>query len=118
MTYTELKDFVKRYPKSFKRANLTADTLYDIQEFLTRGTLEVMVNRYEKQGRKTFPKKPTETTVEKIPFEHYLNYISSIGFFGDYVEKTYTYCGYICTRLVAKSPDGQEKVERIFNFSK
>lgn len=115
----ELSTEFKEYNKTMKRAGIDSFLFDTINQFLkSGGKLEVTSNRYEKQGRKNFPKNPTTTEKEVISARNYACYMSSIGFFGDKVYKSYTYCGYIPTRIVCKNPDNTVKVERIFKFEK
>lgn len=72
---------------------------------------------YKKEGRKYFPKKPTNTSVEEITYKEYDNIFFSINFFkslggSERVYKSYTIAGYIPTKLVSTSPGKETKVIR------
>ncbi|MCM1233873.1 MAG: hypothetical protein NC489_27515 [Ruminococcus flavefaciens] len=107
------------YDTTFKKLGIDSYLFERINAFIADGGhLTVISNRYEKLGRKNFPKNPTETETEEINARNYACYLSSIGFFGDRVYKSYTYCGYIPTRLTCVSPDSETKIERIFRFER
>jgi hypothetical protein len=72
---------------------------------------------------KSWKKNPANVEEKEIKFEEYFNYLSSIEFFknlGGYerVEKTYTYKGYIPTKLTSISPDKNIKIVRSFKIEK
>lgn len=111
------KEFSEYNKIMSKKADITSELFEDINAFLAKGGhLTVICNRYEKQGRKNFPKNPTTTKTEEIDARNYACYLSSIGFFGDRIFKSHTYFGYVPTRLTYIIPDGEIKVERIFRF--
>lgn len=115
----ELSVEFKEYNKTMKKAGIDSWLFDTINAFIKNGgKLTVTTNRYEKGIRKNFPKNPTTSELENIDARNYACYMSSIGFFGDRVYKSYTYCGYIPTRIVCKNPDNTVKIERIFKFEK
>ena len=72
---------------------------------------------YRKEGRKNFPKNPSETTTREITIEEYDNIFSSTDFFkslggSERIYKNYTLAGYIPTKLVSISPDEEIKIIR------
>ena len=102
----------KEYEKLFKKYNLFLSDFNTLENY----TITMTENRYEKQGRKNFPQKPTTTKTENITVRQYACYMSSIDFFNDRVEKTYTSFGYKPYRLTCKNPSNDLKIERIFDF--
>lgn len=66
----------------------------------------------------------TESKTTKIvTFDEYFNYISSVGFFKntggrEKIEKTYTQCGYIPTKIISISPSKDIRVVRTFKINK
>lgn len=112
-TTMNLKEEFKQYEELFKKHNLY---LSDLQTLEQNYIITVETNRFEKLGRKHFPKKATETTKEVITARQYALYMSSIGFFGDRVEKTYTTWGYKPYKLTCINPNKEVKIQRIFRF--
>ena len=72
--------------------------------------------RYYKNGRKNFPKKPSETERFDWGPREYLNCITAIPFFKDRVEMGYTQYGFIPVKLTHYSFDGNLKWVRRFAF--
>ena len=115
----ELSAEFKEYNNTMKKAGIDSWLFDEINQFLkSGGKLTVTCNRYEKLGRKNFPKTPTISETEIIDARNYACYISSIGVFKDRIYKNYTYCGYIPTRITCINPDNSVKIERIFKFEK
>lgn len=111
------KEFAEYNKIMLKKAGIDSWIFERINNFLAGGGhLTVTENRYEKQGRKNFPKKPTTSEEHEADARNYACYLSSIGFFGDRIYESYTHCGCIPTRLTCVSPDGEIKVERIFKL--
>lgn len=72
---------------------------------------------YKKEGRKNFPKTPIEVTTEEITHKQYDYIFSSVDFFKtlggiERAYKSYTIAGYIPTKLISTSPDGETKIIR------
>lgn len=101
----------KGYEKLFKKHNLLLSDLDTLENY----TIRMTVNRYEKQGRKHFPQKPS-TKIENITARQYACYMSGIEFFEDRVYNSYTSFGYKPYRLTCKNPSNDIKIERIFDF--
>ena len=73
-----------------------------------------------KEGRKTVYNELSRE-VESITEEQYNNIVDAAPFFrrlggSEYLERGYTPKGYMVTRILSKSPDRENKTERIFNF--
>lgn len=109
-----LSEEFKEYRKTLHKIGMDG---YDL-DTLDNGKYEITLieNRYEKLGRKHFPKNPTTTETSTITARQYACYITSIGFFRDRVVKGYTPAGNIVTRLTCQNPDKTLKVERIFRI--
>lgn len=105
-TYQDFENMVYRYNKEFKKCNINASKLCELQEHYT------ITEKYtKKDGRKII------TQNEKvISAEWYANVITGIGFFHDRVEKAYTMAGYLAVRLTAKNPYSNERVIREYSF--
>lgn len=103
----------KNYAEVIKKHNLY---LSDFDTLEQNYTITMTQNTYEKLGRKNFPRKATSTETQEISARQYACYMTSIGFFGDRVEKTYTEFGFKPYKLVCKSPNEEKKIERIFRF--
>ena len=106
------KEF-KRYEKELKKAGLS---LYDLDLIEDSYNVTMKEKRFEKRGRKTYGKYPVEEKEESITSRQLACYMSSIGFFGDRVEKAYTKLGYVPIRLTSVSPDKEVKVVREFEY--
>ena len=103
----------KNYGEAIKKHNLY---LSDFDNLEQNYVITMTENVFEKLGRKHFPRKATATETKEITARNYACYMTSIGFFGDRVEKTYTEFGYKPYRIVCTNPSGEKKVERIFRF--
>ena len=107
------------YNKAMAKRNVYGSTLDSMNYDINNGKIQIVMTekRFEKAGRKNFPKKPTEERTEEISARSYACYISSIGFFGDRVGMNYTRYGYIPTRLTSVSwGTGETKVVREFKI--
>lgn len=115
-SYYELMDYVKKYETSFKRANIDASKLYDLQELYN---IEVKTEVYFKDGRKNFPKKPSKVEdYQVISLDYFMNFISGIGCFNDRIEKGYTQVGYLMKKSSCKNPyDNNTKIIRYFRYN-
>ena len=111
---TNLKVEFANYERELKKLNVWSEIEYLEQYWKIILTEE----RFEKLGRKCFPKKPTEVTEEEITARQYLCYLTSIGFFGDRVTKGYTVVGYIPTQLSCTRPDKEVKIVRHFKVTR
>ena len=111
---TTLRNEYVNYKKELVKMNVW-DEIECLDEFYT---ITLTQETYEKQGRKCFPRKATETEVSEITTRNYLNYLTSIGFFGDRVEKSYTYIGLVPTKLTCTSPDKEVKIIRRFKIER
>ena len=104
---TNYYDFVRRYPKEFKRAQVTAGMLDDLNRNYT-----IMQKITMKEGRKV-----TSVTTEEVSADYYANVISAIGFFNDRVTIGICPAGYLASRFSALSPDGITRCIREFTFT-
>ena len=104
----------KSYEKELKKVGFS---LYDLDLIGDRYNVTMKEKRFEKRGRKTYGKYPVEEKEESITARDFACYMSSIGFFGDRVEKSYTKLGYIPTKLTSFSPDKEVKVVREFKYN-
>jgi len=107
--FAEYRDIMEKY-------NVYGSTLNQLDSGDYKITLTEQ--RFEKLGRKNFPRKATEEKTEVIQAINYGRYISSIGFFRDRVEQSYTFAGYIPMRLTSVSPDREIKIVRKFYIEK
>lgn len=94
--------------------DITVNSLFEIKE--------VKETYYKKAGNKGFSKKPDTIEENIISEEDYNNIINSHEFFKSFgserMYKSYTYIGYIPTRIVSTSPDRQTKIIRLFKIIK
>ena len=69
---------------------------------------------------KSWKSKPDSTSRSVKTAENYKNYITAIPFFNRLGSCraiwTYTYAGYLPTRITSTSPDGKDKIVRRFRF--
>lgn len=105
-TYTDFDNMIYRYKSSFKKCNVNASKLCELQECYT-----ITEKKIVKHGRKI-----TSQEEEIVSAEYYANVISSIGFFHDRVEKAYAMPGYLAVRFTAKNPYSDERVIREYTF--
>ena len=105
-TYQDFENMVYRYNKEFKKCNVNASKLCELQEHYT-----ITEKCTKKDGRKI-----VEQNEKVISAEWYANVITGIGFFHDRVEKAYTMPGYLAVRLTAKNPYSDERVIREYTF--
>ena len=109
----KISEEFKGYAKEFKKCGLS---LYDIDDIAVNYKVTMTQEKYEKLGRKNFPRKATETEVKEINARQLACYLSSISFFNDRVERNYTPAGYIATKLTCTSPDKETKIIRKFRY--
>ena len=114
-TVLVLRDEFKDYSKQLAKLNVYGSDI-DYLEGFTKITITEEV--FEKLGRKNFPRKATSTEVKETTARQYLCYLTSIGFFGDRVEKSYTVAGYIPTKLSCTSPNKEKKITRSFKIER
>lgn len=112
-TNIRISEEFKQYESLFKKYNLFLSDFNTLENY----TITMTENRYEKLGRKNFPKNPTTTKTEVITARQYACYMSSIGFFKDRVENTYTSFGYKPYSLTCKNPSNELKIVRQFDFT-
>lgn len=112
-TQIRLSEEFKGYKEMLGKQNIF---LSDFDNLNENYTITMTQNTYKKLGRKNFPTKPTETETKEITARQYACYLTSIGFFGDKVYKTYTEFGYKPYRIVCKNPNEEVKIERKFSF--
>ena len=106
-------DEFKVYEKQLKKCALSVD---DLKRFNTYFKITLVTERYEKLGRKNYPKNPTVRTEEEIDAWQLGCYASSINFFGDRIEKGYTKGGYTLIKLTCHNPSNEIKVVRKFKY--
>lgn len=105
-TYTDYESIISRYNKEFKKCNVSASKLCELQECY------IITEKYtKKDGRKV-----TEQEEKTVSAEWYANVISSIGFFHDRVEKGYAMPGYLALRFTTKNPYTNERIIREYSF--
>lgn len=109
MQYEWFKDAEKRYSKEFKKAGITADKLYTLQEYYT---ITETVTTYERGNRK-----PISEETEIICAHSLTCIISSISYFRDTIGKNYTMAGYLPVRFTAVSPDKSTRVVRRYDYT-
>ena len=102
--YAEL---VNRYPRCFKRANVSVCTLEQIGKHCT--ITETHTRRDDG--------KITEKKTETVSAEYYAYVISSIEFFMDRIAKSMTPYGRIATKFTTTSPDGRSKITREYEIT-
>lgn len=106
VSYPALCDTVSRYKKPFKKCNLTAGKLDDLQKnYIIRETIT------KKENGKVIKE---ETKI--IDIEYYINVISSAAFFHDHVTLSYSIAGMLPYRLKAISPDKSITVCRYYDY--
>jgi len=105
-TYSEFQEMTKRYNKHFKRCNVSANTLYTLQNHYA---IIETVTRYENR-------KQVEQIKKEVNAEYYANGISAIGFFKDRITKSYCSIGFIMSALSCKNPNGNETIKREYEF--
>jgi hypothetical protein len=106
-TYTEFCELVNSYKKAFKKCNVNASVLCDLQNnYVITETITY------KEGRKVSSR---ETKV--ISTEYFGNVLTAALFFNDRIEKAYTIAGYIPVKLTAVSPDKKTRVIREYTYT-
>ena len=103
----------KRYEEELIKVGFS---LYDLDLIEDSYDVTMKEKRFEKRGRKTYGKYPVEEKEESITSRELAWYMSSIGVFGDKVDKAYTELGYKPIRLTSVSPDKEIKVVREFEY--
>lgn len=109
----------KQYSKVFSKYNIRIDSI--ISFFESGGKITQIHEYYEKSPTaRYFSKKPKTVETEEITAKNYLNHMTWINtWLGVKVTgKSYTYCGYIPTRVTSVRPDGCAKSVTIFKFTK
>lgn len=106
-TYNDFADLVALYRNSFKKCNVTASTLCNLQSNYT-----ITEKLTRKEGRKI-----TQQKTENVSAEYFAYVIASVGFFHDRVEKAYTMPGYLSVKFTAKNPYANESVIREYAFN-
>lgn len=88
-------------------------------------TIEHTRETFVKYDRKCWPKKPESVTFNVSSPEAYTSYVTSIPFYnafiGGYRRRaywSYTQAGYLPTRIVTTSPDGNTKHVDYFDFKR
>lgn len=115
----ELFENYRRYEKTFNKYGIRIESI--IGFFESGGKITEVHEYYEKsESAKSFSKKPKTVESKEITAENYLNQCTWIGaWLGVKVTgRSYTYCGYIPTRLTSVRPDGCAKSVITFKFSK
>ena len=101
--------FRKAYRKLFDSLNL--ENVYSSDVLVICKT-----EKFEKLGRKCFPKKATETEFSVYDTEHYLNCVTGKLFFHDRVGYAYTTFGNIPRTFTCVNPSGDTKITRTFTY--
>ena len=105
-TYKEFCELVNSYKKAFKKCNVNASMLCDLQNnYVITETITY------KEGRKV---SRHETKV--ISAEYFGNVLTAVLFFNDRIEKGYTMAGYLPVKLTAVSPDKKTRVIREYAY--
>lgn len=104
---------LEQYKKVLDKCNFSVSKLKDVNRSYK---VILTTERYEKLGRKCFPKKPTNVEVEEINAWQLGCYFTGIGFFKDRIEKSYTPLGYVATKLTCVNPDDSIKIVRKFKY--
>jgi hypothetical protein len=104
---------MKVYEKVFAKSNMSVAKLKEVANYYK---VHLVTERYEKLGRKHFPKNPTVVEYEEIDAWQLGCYLSSVNYFGDRIEKGYTPLGYVAVKLTCKSPSDEIKIVRKFRF--
>jgi hypothetical protein len=108
-SYDELYEVVEKYEKEFKKCKLSVIDLLKIQR-----DCKVQVTKIVKDGHH----KKISEKVEIVPFDHFINLITSIGFFHDKVTLNYSYVGYCVYTMTCTSPDKEKHITRKIDFIK
>lgn len=119
MNYNELRENYRQYLKTFDKYGIRPEEIASFTE--NGGKITKIHEYYEKSATsRRFSSKPETVETEEISGENYLNICTWIGqWLGVKVTgKSYTYCGYIPSRLTSTRPDGNAKSVTIFKFSK
>lgn len=114
MSIERLNEF-EVYKKALAKTGMSVAQL---KEVARNYRVFTTVERYEKLGRKHFPKNPTIKEEEEINAWQLGCYFSSVNSFGDRIEKEYTPLGYVAVKLTCKSPDDQIKIVRKFRYER
>ena len=109
----KISEEFKDYEKEFKKCGLS---LYDLDRIAANYKITMAQEKYEKLGRKNFPKKATETEVKEISARQLACYLSLISFLNYKAEKNYTPAGYIATKLICTPPSKETKIIRKFKY--
>lgn len=105
-TYQDFENMIYRYKSSFRKCNVNASKLCELQECYTITEMYT-----KKDGRKIVDQEEKEVSAE-----YFANVISSVGFFHDRIERAYAMPGYIAVRFTAKNPYSNERVIREYSF--
>ena len=105
--FQECTAFIEEYPKCFKRANVTASILWNLDK---QATITETYTKYENG-------KITKNTTRNISAREYACVITGIVFFDDRTYKSYTPFGNIATKLIARCPYDDIKVTRTYNIT-
>lgn len=100
----ECEQFVQKYAPGFKRVGVTADILWSMCRHA-----DIVCTYTRKENGKV-----TEQKTEAVSVQNYANVISSVPYFADRVQKSYTPFGKIGTTFTAKNPYADETVKREF----
>lgn len=108
----------KQYAKTFSKYNIRIESIIGFCE--SGGTITQTHELYHKTTGGYWSKKPVESDTTEITAEQFLNHMTWIGaWLGVKVTgKSYTYCGYIPTRVTSVRPDGAVKSVVTFKFTK
>ena len=105
-TYNEFHELVNSYKKAFKKCNVNASVLSDLQNnYIISETITY------KEGRKV-----TSRETKVISAEYFGNVLTAVLFFNDRIEKGYTMAGYLPVKLTAISPDKKTRVIREYTY--
>lgn len=111
-----LSEEFKGYKNIFHKCGID---LYDLDHMDQYYQITMTTEMYEKKaGNKTISKKPTETKTEIIDARQFACYLSGICFFGDRIEKGYTYIGYVVKKMSCYNPDKTKRRVTYFKYEK
>ena len=108
-SYQYFKEMESRYSNEFKKAGITADKLYSLQEYYT---ITETVTVYENGKKKPVSEETKVTCANSLAC-----IVSSVSFFRDRIGKNYTMAGYMPVRFTATSPDKSKKVVRRYDYT-
>ena len=105
--YRYYMQFARKYRDECKRASVTGSVLWEMEKHAD------IVCKYTLTVDGVISEQKTET----VTAEHYANVVSSLGFFGDRVQKTNTPFGKIATTFTARCPFADQVAKRVYTIT-